>query len=242
MRRQTKVLGVVHARGGSKRIPLKNLLPLNGKPLIANIIQAAQASSVIDRLVVSTDHPKIQEVARQYHADVPFVRPPELAEDCPSEWVTQHAVRFVEEEQAALIEIAVTLQPTTPFCRAEDIAKCVKLLRETGADSVWTAVEVEQRPEWMFRVENGWAHPFIEGFISGERGITQSLPKLYVPNGAAYATRRETLMNAGLIIGPNTRLVEMPRELSIDIDEMIDFRFAEFMAQHIQQEANKASS
>lgn len=113
--RKTKVLGVIHARGGSKRIPLKNIKILNGKPLIAYIISAALKAKTIDRLIVSTDHPDIIRISKEYGAEVPFIRPKDISEDVPSELVTQHAVNFIEQEEGRQIEIAVTFQPTTPF-------------------------------------------------------------------------------------------------------------------------------
>src|SRR2546426_8771334 len=92
------ILGVIHARGGSKRIPLKNLKLLAGRPLLSYMVEAAMESRLLDRVIVSTDHPEIARIAREGGAEVPFLRPAELAEDVPSELVTQHAIRFVEAE------------------------------------------------------------------------------------------------------------------------------------------------
>src|SRR5438094_10061995 len=90
------ILGVIHARGGSKRIPLKNMKLLAGRPLIAYLVEAAMESRLLDRLNVSTDHPEIAPIATEYGAEVPSVRPPQLAEDVDSEPATQRAARFVE--------------------------------------------------------------------------------------------------------------------------------------------------
>jgi CMP-N-acetylneuraminic acid synthetase len=158
---------------------------------------------------------------------VPFRRPAELAEDVPSELVTQHAVRFLED-QGYRVDIAVTLQPTTPFIQAEDIDACVNKLVATGADSVITVSPVRERPEWMVRLGEGERmEPLMNHWWSGEEGISQNLPRLYVPNGGAYATRRDVLMLQNRIIGADARAVVMPLERSVDIDEPIDFALAE---------------
>ena len=226
------ILGVIHARGGSKRIPLKNMKLLAGRPLISYLVEAAMESRLLDRLIVSTDHPEIARIAREYGAEVPFVRPAELAEDVASELVTQHAVRFVEAEGYA-VQIALTMQPTTPFCSAEDIDACIQKMLETDLDTVFTGCEVHERPEWMYRRDQsseGRVIPFTGRLVQGDAGISQKLPKLYIPNGAVWATRRAVLMEQGLITGPKAGIVVMSRERSVDIDEPIDFIVAEAIA------------
>ena len=204
------ILGVIHARGGSKRIPLKNMKLLAGRPLISYLVEAAMESRLLDRLIVSTDHPEIARIAREYGAEVPFVRPAELAE-----------------------EIALTMQPTTPFCSAEDIDACIRKMLETDLDTVFTGCEVHERPEWMYRRDQsseGRVIPFTGRLVQGDAGISQRLPKLYIPNGAVWATRRAVLMEQGLITGPEAGIVVMSRERSVDIDEPIDFIVAEAIA------------
>ncbi len=97
---ESSVIGVIHARGGSRRIPLKNIKPIGGRPLISYMIRAALASERLRRVIVSTDHPEIMKISLECGAEVPFVRPAKLAEDCPSEWVTRHEVEFIEKEEA----------------------------------------------------------------------------------------------------------------------------------------------
>lgn len=224
------IIGVIHARGGSKRIPLKNIKPLAGRPLIAYMVEAAVESRLLDRVIVSTDHPEIARIARDYGAEVPFMRPADIAEDVASELVTQHAVRFVEAEGYP-VRIVLTMQPTTPFCSAEDIDACIAKMLETDLDTVFTACEVHERPEWMYRMDGVRAVPYTGRLVQGDAGISQKLPKLYIPNGAVWATRRSVLMDQGLITGPNAGVVVMSRERSVDIDEPVDFMIAEAMAQ-----------
>ena len=234
MTKKTSVLGVIHARGGSKRIPMKNIKLLMGKPLIAYIIEAALSAKTLDRVIVSTDHPEIIRIAKEYGADVPFVRPPDLAEDVPSEMVTQHAVNFVEQEQGSHIDIAVTMQPTTPFCTGKDIDACVDMLLESSTNSVFSSKTVKERPEWMFKINEHFDATLLLGdTIQGETGVTQSLPILYIPNGGIYATRRQTLFEENVIISNNSKIYVMSQECSVDIDEPEDFILAEIIAERL---------
>lgn len=230
-REKSKIIGIIHARGGSRRLPLKNIALLGGKPLIYYMVKAALDSRCLDRVIVSTDHAEIRRFALEYGAEVPFVRPPKLAEDCPSEWVTQHAVEFVEAQEGGKIDIAVTMQPTTPFCTGDDIDRCVKLLLDDpGLASAFSAKAVVERPEWMFTFNNdNKAELLIKGEIKGNRGISQELPQLAIPNGGIYATRRETLFNEGVLISQRTAVYIMSHEKSVDIDEAIDLEFADFL-------------
>jgi len=231
MKDDLNIIGVIHARGGSKRIPLKNIKLLGGHPLVSYMIKSALNSKYLRRVIVSTDHDEISNIALRYGAEVPFVRPVHLAEDCPSEWVTQHAVEFVEEQEAKKIDIVVTMQPTTPFCSGTDIDACIDILiTDENMKSVFSVKQVAERPEWMFRLqENHRAELLLEGEMKGERGIFQSLAGLVIPNGAVYVTRRDTLFREGVLISKKTGVSIMPPERSVDIDEPIDFLFAEFL-------------
>ncbi|HZS12952.1 MAG TPA: acylneuraminate cytidylyltransferase family protein [Nitrospirales bacterium] len=226
------IVGVIHARGGSKRIPLKNIKPLAGRPLVTYIIEAALESQLLDRVIVSTDHQEIARIARDAGAEVPFMRPADIAEDVPSELVTQHAVQFLEAEGYP-VSVVLTMQPTTPFCTGEDIDACIAKLIEHDLDTVFTACEVHERPEWMYRPDGEQVLPYTGRLVQGEAGVSQKLPKLYIPNGAVWATRRSVLMDDNLITGPKAGVVVMSRERSVDIDEPVDFITAEAMANEI---------
>lgn len=236
--KKVKILGVIHARGGSKRIPLKNIKPLGGKPLIAWLVEAALESKLMDRVLVSTDHPEIKKYSLEYGAEVPFDRPEDISWDCPSELVTQHAVKFVEDGQGEEIDIAVTMQPTTPFLQGADIDSCINMLMNNpGWNSVFTSVLVQERPEWMFTFdESGEAKKMLAGLITGDVGVSQSLPPLATPNGGAYATRRQELFDKNVLISEKTGVHIMSWERSVDIDEPIDFEFAELMAKKLAED------
>jgi CMP-N,N'-diacetyllegionaminic acid synthase len=222
-------LGIIHARGGSKRVPRKNIKLLNGYPLIAYTVRASLASR-IDRVIVSTDDIEIAEIAKQFGAEVPFMRPAEISEDVPSEQVTRHALEWAEANENSNYEVVVTLQPTTPFIEPSHINECLeKLLKNPEIVSCFTAVRVTEPPQWMFALdeETQVAKTFMAGDISGDRGVFQALPPLYLPNGGAYATRVSALREQDLLIANPTTVVAMSHEKSVDIDEPVDWIIAE---------------
>lgn len=226
------IVAVLHARGGSVRVPLKNIRPLAGTPLVVWTIEAALASRC-DRVIVSTDHDGIAEVARSAGADVPFRRPSDISEDVASELVTQHAIAFHERETGKRVDLALTIQPTTPFLKATDINACIEMLeRDSELKSVFTAGPIHERPEWMFaRDVRGHATKFLEGVLRGDVGISQNLPPLWHPNGGAYATRRDVLFDENLIIAAPCGIHPMSEWSSVDIDTEADFVYAELIAQ-----------
>src|SRR5271154_4754825 len=147
-------LAIIPARGGSKGLPRKNLLRLSGKPLIAHTIEAACVARSLPRILVSEGSPGIAEVGQQYGAEVPFLRPPELASDeTPTLPVLQHVLAQLEATESCPPEIIVLLQPTSPLRRAEDIDRAVDLLERSGADSVVSLCAAEHHPAWMKRLE-----------------------------------------------------------------------------------------
>lgn len=223
------IIAVITARGGSVRLPLKNVKPLNGKPLIAYIIKAARKSKYLRRVIVSTDHSRIKKVSLKYGAEVPFVRPAGISGNCASLLVVQHAVKFVEQQERYPVDIVVTLQPTSPFCRSQDIDACIEmLLKNKAVQSVFSAACVHHRPEWMFELKrNNHVKLCMPGILKGKRILRQTYGKLISPNGAVYVTRREALFNNNVIISNKTLAYMMPRERSIDIDYESDLKLAE---------------
>jgi CMP-N,N'-diacetyllegionaminic acid synthase len=224
-------VAIIHARGGSKRIPLKNVRLLAGKPLVAWCTEAARASR-IDRVIVSTDHDGIAAAARAAGADVPFLRPADISEDVPSELVTQHGIAFHERETGRKVDVCVTIQPTTPFLRASDIDGCLALLAGNGDfDSAITVGPVQHPPEWMYRrAASGALSSYKQILIQGDMGVSQKLEPLFCPNGGFYATRRAVLFDKNLIIGERPAAFVMSRLRSVDIDDPIDFLLAEVVA------------
>lgn len=234
MKKHKNVVAVIHARGGSVRVPLKNIRPLCGKPLIVWTIQAALNSNC-GRVIVSTDHDEIAEISMKAGADVPFRRPPDISKDVASELVTQHAISFHENEVGEKVDIALTIQPTTPFLTASDINGCIDLLMaDNSLDSTFTAGPIHQRPEWMFHCdEKGHAKKYIDGVLQGDMGISQLLTPLWHPNGGAYATRRQILFGNNSIFGEACGIQKMTDMASVDIDNEIDFVIAESVAKKL---------
>jgi CMP-N-acetylneuraminic acid synthetase len=220
-------LGILQARGGSKRIPRKNVKTLLGHPLIAYVGRAALLSG-LSRVILSTDDDEIAAAARDYGIEVPFKRPAELAEDVPTEHVTRHALDWIEAEEGAAYDIAVSLQPTTPFILPEHIDACIESVATSDAGCCFTAQRASQPPQWMFTLAaDGTATPLLDGAVEGERGVFQSLPACYLPNGGAYATRVTAFHAQDRIICDPARLVVMDAARSIDLDEPEDWIVAE---------------
>lgn len=212
------VLGLITARGGSKGLPRKNVLPLGGKPLIGWTIETALKSEVIGRLVLSSDDDEIMEAAKKWGCEVPFRRPAYLADDTASSMdVVLHALG-----QLPGYEYLVLLQPTSPLRTAADIDAAFELLKSTGAPSCVSVCEVEQSPYWMFRIKDGGK---VERLLSEEGSATrrQDLPPIYVLNGAIYIARIDWLKQSKNFLGEGCVAYVMPKERSLDIDNAADF-------------------
>jgi CMP-N-acetylneuraminic acid synthetase len=224
-----RVLAVITARGGSKGVPRKNLRPVAGKPLIAWTIESVlQVRDPFHRIVVSTDSEEIAAVARQAGADVPFIRPAELAGDeTDSLPVVQHATSFVEAEDELRMDWILLLQPTSPLRLAEDINAALELAAMGGCDSV-IAVEqvIHTHPMLLKTIEADRLMPY--GKTPRERVRRQDCrPDVYVNNGAIYLTRRDVVMEQNLLLGAVARPYIMPAERSLDIDSELDMRVAD---------------
>ncbi len=221
------IVGIITARGGSKRIPRKNILKLAGKPLISYIITEAKRSSLLDRVIVSTDDEEIAKVSKEYGAEV-MMRPKELSEDkTPTLPVIKHVVERIRDEGDDP-EIVVILQPTSPLCLAEDIDSCISQLKTGERNSVVSARKLEINPYGIMELVQGKTRFFIK-----ERPAAhprkQEIPDLYRFNGAVWAVKTKILMKQEHhVIDPdNNGIFVMPADRSIDIDESEDFILAE---------------
>jgi CMP-N-acetylneuraminic acid synthetase len=224
------VVAVVTARGGSKGLPGKNIADLGGKPLLAWTLEAARASRRIDRLVLSTDSPEIADVGRSWGAEVPFLRPAELATDTAhSPDVVEHAVAFVEKAEGVGFDYAVMLQPTSPFRTAQHIDEAIEKFESSGLDSLIAIKPQDYPPWWMFRLDGERlvaAVPWTAGVnvFNLER---QEFPKVYRPNGAFYITHRRRLRERGDLVNPDScGYYVMNAEDSCDIDTLSDLLLA----------------
>ncbi len=216
------VLAVVPARGGSKGIPKKNVKLIAGKPLIAWTIEAALISKYVDRVIVSTDCQEIATVSAEHGAEVPFLRPAELAQDgTPGIDVVVHAAKAVEP-----VDIVVLLQPTSPLRNSKDIDESIQLFARSGDAPVVSVTEAREAPQWMFAINNGRLEQAADA-TSALPATRQELSTYYTLNGAIYIALREKLCDNKPYLTPATVPFEMPIERSVDIDDMFDFFVAE---------------
>lgn len=226
------VLGVILARGGSKGIPGKNLKLLNNHPLVSYSIYAGLKAKSITHLVVSTDDQEIADIARQYGADVPFMRPARLAEDHVfSRDALNHAVLESEKHYHTTFDFIIELVATNPFRDATDIEAVLTKLVETNADSVISMARVwDKHPVRVKRITNDdQIEDFCREFTEGEGSRRQDNEPAYVRNGAIYAMKRSTIIDHYSRLGNDSRPYIMPMEKSINIDELIDLYLAESM-------------
>jgi CMP-N-acetylneuraminic acid synthetase len=226
-----KVLAVIPARGGSKGVPRKNIRPVCGKPLISYTIEhALSAQDRFYRVIVSTDDVEIATIAREQGADVPFLRPADLARDeSPVIPMLQHAVEFVERQDGVRMDWICLLQPTEPFRTVTDLEQCLQLGFAGGCDSVISVVQVfATHPILMKRIEADRLLPFCVEEREGTRRQDYR-PAAYMRNGSIYLTRRDVLMEQGSIWGATIRPYVMPMERSVSIDTELDLKLAELM-------------
>lgn len=235
-RTKYNILGVITARGGSKGIPGKNVKLLGGKPLIAYTIEQAKQSDLITHLVVSTDDEEIARVCREHEAEVPFMRPKELAEDDTTHLpVMQHAITEAEKQNGVTFDYVVIFQPTSPFRTKDDIDGTIQKLIDTGADSAVSVCEwYEAHPTKAKRLEGDDVLPYFDKEASTRR---QELAKAYKRSAAVYVMKRDGVMRgkkASDLYGERIVGFVVPAERSIDIDTPRDFALAEWMFEDLK--------
>lgn len=222
-------LGIIPARGGSKRIPGKNLVPLAGRPLIDYTLQAARESRRLGGFVVSTDDEAIAAHVRSQGADVPRMRPAEISGDrSPVVEALRHALAAHEEAGGHHADAIVLLQPTSPLRTGADIDRAIEIFERTGADTVTAVCEAQDHPYWAWRAQGDAIAPF---FTFAEMALDRKdLPAAYSENGAAYVVRRE-LVEAGRMYGERVVPCVMAALDSADVDTPLDLAWAEFLLQ-----------
>ncbi|MEM0333672.1 MAG: acylneuraminate cytidylyltransferase family protein [Candidatus Aenigmatarchaeota archaeon] len=222
-----KVLAIIPARGGSKRLPKKNILPLAGKPLIAWTIEAAKKSKYIDKIVVSSDDGEILNISKQYGVDL-IERPDILASDTAKTVdVVWHVIQMLNQ----YYEYIILLQPTSPLRINKHIDESIEILYTRKADAVISVCEVEHPIEWCNILPKDLS---LKNFISDDviNKRSQDLPKRYRLNGAIYIVRTEKFLEEKtFFLKDNIYAYIMSREDSIDIDDYIDFKLAEVILQ-----------
>lgn len=225
-----RVVAGIFARGGSKGVVRKNVRSIAGKPLIAFAIEAARASTLIDRVFVSTEDAEIAAVAAACGAEVPFIRPAELAQDASPEWdAWRHAISTLHGESW---DAFVSVPTTSPLRAVVDIDNCVRALLESDADIVITVRRSERSPYFnMVTVDDQGAARLV---IPPERPTVrrQDAPAVFDITTVAYAARPGFVMSARSMFEGRVKAVEVPAERALDIDTEFDFTMADLLLRH----------
>lgn len=230
-------VGFIFARGGSTGVVRKNIRLVGGKPLIGYAIETALSSKLIDRVIVSTDDTEIAGIARQYGAEIPFIRPRDLArDDSPERQAWQHALRTLEElEPGRKVDVFVCIPTTSPFRTVEDIDTCIRTLIESDADIVITVKPAERSPYYNMVVLDG--EGFAQLVIPPAKSIhqRQDVPAVYDMTTVAYVARPDYVLTSDYIFDGKVKAVVVAPEAGMDIDTEMDLQFAEYLAGRMLQ-------
>ena len=223
------MLALIPARGGSKGLPGKNIRPLLGKPLITYTIEAALKAESTSRVIVSTDSEEIAEVATRYGAEVPFMRPAELATDTALALDNYiYTLSRLSEESGTKIEDFIVLLPTAPLRLASDIDAAVALFRAKQADAVISYFEAPHPVQWYRFIDDDGVIRAV--MPEGDRLANRQEERVsYLPNGAIYVFKLELLIKERTCYSDKTFPYIMPADRSVDIDNLFDFELAEFL-------------
>lgn len=225
-----KLLVIIPARGGSKRLPGKNIKNFCGKPLIAWTIETAKNSKYVDRVIVSTDDKKIAATAKKYGAEVPFIRPKDLATDTAlTVDVIMHAISYMNDKEKYEPDFICLLQPTSPIRNAVDLDKACELLIEKNAVACVSVTPTKINPYFTSTIDSrGFYHDY---FKPGGRRYASTLKpqKTYLLNGAIYIIKKEVFFKEKIFEPKNTVSYVMDEYSSVDIDTLDDFEMAAFL-------------
>ena len=227
MYKNYRILCVIPARGGSKGLPQKNIKELLGKPLIAHTIEHALGSKYIDRVIVSTEDDEIARIAKKFGAEIPFKRPEELAQDESSGIdVLLNAMDWMDKENYAF-DILVLLHVTAPLRTIGDINNCIELLVESHADNVFSVTEAYRNP--YFNMVEIKANKKVSLVKEGKFVTRQSTPIVYDMNASIYVWWKNILKEKMSVFLEDTNIYIMPKERSVDIDDILDFKIVEML-------------
>ncbi|OGV13388.1 MAG: acylneuraminate cytidylyltransferase [Stygiobacter sp. RIFOXYA2_FULL_38_8] len=218
------VLAIIPARGGSKGIPRKNIKMLAGKPLIAWTIEEGKKSKYIDRFILSSEDEEIIKVAKEWGCEVPFIRPKELAQDeTPGIVPVIHTINILTEKY----DYVCLLQPTSPLRKVWHIDKCIEKCINMETSSCIGVQEVDKHPYLMHKINKlGSLEPLFKKVQLTRR---QDADKIYAVNGAIYFAKSDFILNQKSFVGQNTSAFLMDKISSIDIDDMSDFQYADYL-------------
>lgn len=223
-----KTVGFIFARGGSKGLPGKNIRLLAGKPLIAWSIEQALAVNRIERIIVSTDSEEIAAVARAHGAEVPFIRPSQLAQDHSPEWMAwRHALEFLQQQEGRMPEVMVSIPATAPLRLPLDLERCLDEYERGEADMVITVTAAHRSPYFnMVKMNEDGTVALV---IPPQSGISrrQDAPVVYDMTTVAYVANPGFVLSRQGVFEGRVRAVIVPEERALDIDTLLDFQIAE---------------
>jgi len=225
-----KIAAIIPARGGSKRLPGKNIKDLAGKPMIAYSIEAAKSCSFIDRVIVTTDSDKIAAVAKEYSAEV-IMRPEKLASDtAKTNDAINHVLQTLKQDFNYSPDHIVILQPTSPLRTLTDLTEAIELYQSKKPTTLVSVCEFEHPVEWAMTLSENQRVNFSNDESLTKR--TQDQNVFYRPNGAIYIIATNTFNQDPKFYTKDTIGYVMPKERSVDIDDMFDFLMAETMQKY----------
>jgi CMP-N-acetylneuraminic acid synthetase len=230
-------VALIFARGGSKGLPGKNTRLLGDKPLIAWSIELALGVNRIDRVIVSTDSEEIATISKEFGAEVPFMRPKELATDTSSEWNSwKHALQYLQETSGAMPEIMVSIPAVAPLRSAIDIDNCLDEYAKGCSDIVITVTEAHRSPYFnMVKTNLEGSYSLVDSSFSS-LNRRQDTPIVYDMTTVCYVANSEFVMSHNSIFEGRVGAVHVPIERAIDIDTYLDFQFAEYLLNLREQE------
>jgi CMP-N,N'-diacetyllegionaminic acid synthase len=221
------IVALIPARGGSKGIPKKNIVPVGGHPLIAYTIAISKMSALISEAVVTTDSKEIAEISKRYSAEVPFLRPAEISRDSSlDKEFFLHYLRFLDQSGKNIPELIVHLRPSTPFRQCHVVDNAIQyMLDHPEATALRSAYETHLTPYKMFYKEGEFMRPYLN--YAGEEEFynlpRQVFPKAYIPNGVVDIARPSVLLEKGLLHGHNIKLWVVEKVPDIDVKEDLDY-------------------
>jgi N,N'-diacetyl-8-epilegionaminate cytidylyltransferase len=233
-------IGLICARGGSKGVARKNLRLLGGKPLIGWAIETARNCPSLDRVIVSTEDAEIADVARQLGAEIPFVRPSELAQDgSPELLVWKHALKSIVEQDGRMPDLLVNLPATSPFRAIEDVEACIRNLVSHSADLCITVRHAHRSPYFnMVSLNDGWAQLVIKPATPIVN--RQAAPEVFEITTVAYAASASYVVRTNKLLGDRVCATIVPEDRSLDIDTELDMAFAEFLWQQKEKSYSRS--
>jgi len=225
-----KILGIIPARGGSKRLPSKNILKLVNQPLISYTINAAKNSKLINKIILSTDSKKIAKLYNSEGINLPFLRPKNLAQhNTPIIKVIEHTLSYLKKNENYEPDIIILLQPTSPFRTSQMIDKSIQLLIESRASSVVSVTKTKIHPAYYYNYKKNYLTPYN---LIVNHNYIQKTSEVYIPTGSIYTFWNKTLKKYNSIYGPKIKPLFMNNIETIDIDDIFDFFVSNMIILH----------